>query len=92
VFSAQPAGQTYNLRMIHPNGTGRHKITHSSDVDWLRPCFSPDGTRILTARAGGAGPEGNADVFVMRLDGSHRQNITKSEAWDSAPDWGPRRR
>jgi Tol biopolymer transport system component len=72
VFSAWPASQTYNLRMIHPNGTGLRKITHSRDVNWLRPCYSPDGRRIVAGRDGGAGAEGNADLYVMRLDGSHR--------------------
>jgi TolB protein len=90
-FSAWPAGQTYNLRLIHPDGTGLHRITHSRDVNWLRPCFSPDGMRIVAGRSGGAGTEGNADLYVMHLDGSHRQNITRSEDWDSAVDWGSQR-
>jgi TolB protein len=88
-FSAWPAGQTYNLRMIHPNGTGLHRITNATNADWLRPCFSPDGTRIVSARSSGVG--GEADVYVMHLDGSHKRNITRSESWDSAPDWGPRK-
>jgi Tol biopolymer transport system component len=91
LFSATPEGQTFNLRMIHPNGTGLRRITHSTDVDWLGSSFSPEGNRIVAGRTGAVGTEGNADVFVMRLDGSHRRNITRTDLWDSAPDWGPRR-
>jgi Tol biopolymer transport system component len=91
LFSAAPEGQTFNLRMIHPNGTGLRRITHSTDVDWLGSPFSPEGNRIVAGRTGAVGTEGNADVFVMRLDGSHRRNITRTDLWDSAPNWGPRR-
>jgi hypothetical protein len=27
----------------------------------------------------------------MKLDGSHLRNVTNTAAWDSGPDWGPRR-
>jgi Tol biopolymer transport system component len=88
LFSAAPEGQTFNLRMIRPDGTGLRRITFSEHVDWLGSSFSPDGRRIVAGRTGGLGESGNPDVFVMRLNGSHRRNITRSDAWDSAPDWG----
>jgi cytochrome c5 len=52
--------------------------------------FSPDGRMIVTARTPGTGPDGAADVVVMRADGSHARAITKSPLWESAADWGPR--
>jgi Tol biopolymer transport system component len=93
LFAARPEGQTFNLRMIHPNGTGLRRITHSTDMDWLGSSFSPEGNRIVAGRTLEAPADSarNADLFVMRLDGSHRRNITRTELWDSAPDWGPRR-
>jgi Tol biopolymer transport system component len=90
IFSSKPEGQTGNLRMIHPDGTGLRWVTRATDAQWLKPCFSPDGTRIVASRTSGVGADGNADVFVMRLDGSHKRNITRTEDWDSAVDWGPR--
>jgi Tol biopolymer transport system component len=31
----------------------------------------------------------NADVYVMKLDGSDRQDVTNTPRyWESAPDWG----
>jgi TolB protein len=90
LFSAKPEGQSGNLRMIRPNGTGLRLITGATKADWLKPCFSPDGTRIASARSLGAGADGNPDIYVMRLDGSHQRNITRTEEWDSAADWGRR--
>ena len=90
VFGAAPEGQTFNLRMIHPNGTGLRRLTFSSEKDWLGSSFSPDGHWIVAGRTGGVGEDGNADLFVMLLDGSQRLNITGTDLWDSAPDWGPR--
>jgi TolB protein len=90
LFAAKPEGQTWNLRVIRPNGTGLHLITQASSAEWLASCFSPDGTRIVAARTLGVGADGNADVYVLRLDGSHGRNITRTEDWDSAVDWGPR--
>jgi TolB protein len=91
LFSASPQGQTFNLRMIHPNGKGLRRITFSDSVDWLGSSFSPEGTRIVAGRTAGLGEAGNADLFVMRRNGSHRRNITRTNLWDSAPDWGSRR-
>jgi TolB protein len=91
LFSAGPEGQRYNLRMIHPNGTGLHTITRATNADWLGSCFSPDGTRIVAGRTSGRGAAGNADVYVLHLDGSNKWNITRTEEWDSAPDWGSRK-
>ena len=51
---------------------------------------SPNGKKIVAAWPGGGLP-GNADLYVMNLDGSHLRNITNSPpTWESSPDWGPR--
>jgi Tol biopolymer transport system component len=52
----------------------------------LSGSFSPDGKWIVNATDG---VDGQADVFVMRADGSGNRPVTRSKAWDSAPDWGP---
>ena len=33
--------------------------------------------------------KGNTIFYVMRADGTGNQPVTRSELWDSAPDWGP---
>jgi TolB protein len=78
----------HGIWLTHPNGEDRHRIT-GPDGEWISSSFSPDGTKIVTSRAPGVA--GNADVFVMNLDGSGLRNITQSRKWDSGPDWGPRR-
>ena len=52
----------------------------------LSTSYSPDGKWIVY---GTNGVEANADVFVMRADGTDSRPVTRSKLWDSAPDWGP---
>jgi TolB protein len=79
--------------LAHPSGEDRHCITDTAGgtVEWISGSFSPDGTRLAWARTPGDGAEGNADVYVMNVDGSGVQDITQSNRWDSGADWGPRR-
>jgi TolB protein len=85
------AGTQDNVFLIHPNGTGMHRITHTfgDHFEWLSSSFSPDGTMITVSRYPGHGKAGNADVYVMNVDGSDLRDVTNSFAWDSATDWGP---
>ena len=61
---------------------------------YLGSSFSPDGTRIVFGRRPATGgPDANAaDVFTMRLDGTHERPVTRTLAYDSYPDWGPARK
>jgi Tol biopolymer transport system component len=82
-----------NVWLVHPDGTGAHPVTDSiaGEEKWLSGSFSPDGlwitngnTSILDRR------QQNAEVYVMRLDGSDLRNLTDDpDSWDSAPEWGP---
>jgi Tol biopolymer transport system component len=66
------------------------RITRLTDFEEgttaLSGSYSPDGRWIAH---GTDGLDGNADVFVMRADGSGNRPVTRSSQWDSAPDWGP---
>jgi Tol biopolymer transport system component len=44
-----------------------------------------DGAWIAYASDGGGG----ADLYVMRADGTGNRPLTRTEWWDSAPDWAP---
>jgi TolB protein len=80
-----------NIALVHPDGTGFHRITHSQDKrKWLSCSFSPNGKKIQAGRVPGRGKAGNADIFVMNIDGTGRRNLTRSGPWESASDWGPR--
>ena len=52
----------------------------------LSASYSSDGAWIVHATNGA---DGNADIFVMRADGTGNRPVTRSKLWDSAPDWGP---
>ena len=89
--------RTDNLYLVHPNGSGLHRITHTFNGfhQWGSYTFSPDGTMITVAhnlRLGADGRPSNPDIWVMNLDGSGLRNVTHSAIFDSAPDWGPRPR
>lgn len=83
-----------NVWLVRPDGSGLHRVTHTAPGTgkWGSGSFSPSGRRIVASKSPGVGGAGNADVYVMRLDGSHLRNITSSGPWESAADWGPRRR
>jgi hypothetical protein len=91
--SGSPSGRTRTrnraspteLSLIHPDGSGlRHLKTPEDDV--LSAAFSPDGEWISF---GAPGVGHTYDVWAMRVDGSDMHPITRTTAWDSAPDWGP---
>ena len=89
-----PKSVSSNLYAIRPDGTGLKQLTHArgGGVQHLSAGFSPDGKWIVFSRTPGHGRDRNADVFVMRADGTGTRNVTRSEIWDSAADWGPVRR
>jgi Tol biopolymer transport system component len=78
--------------LVRPNGNRLHAVTHTraGEGKWQSCAFSPDGRSIVSAlnRIVG-GEQQNADVYVMRLDGTDRRNVTDTARyWESAPDWG----
>ena len=81
---------TGNLYVVRPDGTALRQLTRARGgvVQHLSSSFSPDGRWITFAKTPGKGRAGNADVFVMRADGTGIRNVTRSAIWDSAPDWG----
>jgi TolB protein len=81
-----------NLFLVHPDGTGLHRITSSSAHvhQWGSYSFSPNGRKITVSHNLGAGT--NPDIYVLNVDGSGLRRVRKTAIWDSAPDWGPRQR
>jgi TolB protein len=78
------------LWLIHPDGTDLHAITDTPAhrFNWGKSTFSPEGTRIVASRSLAQG--GEADVFVMHVDGTRLRKLTRSVLWESYADWGPR--
>jgi Tol biopolymer transport system component len=87
-----PSDVSANLYTIAARGGGLKQLTHASGgtVQHLSATFSPDGKWIVFGKKPGTGKDGNADIFVMRANGTHLRNVTRSAVWDSGADWGPR--
>jgi TolB protein len=78
--------------------TGKPEINIYSYIDGSRipfpmfnaftntPAISPDGTEVAFALRT---PRGDADLFVSRLDGTDRHDITNNPAIDTSPTWSP---
>jgi TolB protein len=72
---------------VHPNGHRLRRLTHFKEGTLvLSASYSSDGAWIVHATNG---VDGNADIFMMRADGTGNRPVTRSKRWDSAPDWGP---
>ena len=72
---------------VRPDGKDLTQLTHYKQGTLvLSTSYSPDGKWIVHATNG---VDGNADVFVMRADGTGNTPVTHSNLWESAPDWGP---
>jgi TolB protein len=82
-----PAGsQVYTVR---PDGTSLRRVSHFKRGTTVKSSsFAPDG-RWITIGLDGRG--GVPDVYVMRANGTGVRPVTRTRAWDSAPDWGPAR-
>jgi TolB protein len=85
-FEAEDAKQS-DFWTVHADGSGLAQLTHVKPGTLVRSAsYSLDGQWIVHATDGVGG---NADVFVMRADGTDNRPITRTKLWDSAPDWGP---
>jgi Tol biopolymer transport system component len=76
-----------DIFLVHSNGRGLHRVVGGKGK-WLSCSFSPTGKKIQAGHFPGVGEDGAADVFIFDLDGSNLRNLTESNAWESASDWG----
>jgi TolB protein len=85
-FAQEDAKQS-NFWTVGPDGAGLTQLTHfDRRTRVLSASYSPDGTWIVHARDGVAQ---QPDIVAMRADGTGAVPVTRTTAWDSAPDWGP---
>jgi TolB protein len=82
-----------NLYTIRADSTHLKQLTFASGgvIQYLGSSYSPDGEWITFGRrpATGGPAADAADVFVMRVNGSHKRHLTRTVLYDSYPDWGP---
>jgi Tol biopolymer transport system component len=87
-----PSKVSANLYTVRPDGRGLMQLTHArgGHVQYLSASFSPDGRWLTVSRTPGSGKNGNADVYVMHVDGTGLRQVTRAATWDSSTDWGSR--
>jgi TolB protein len=78
--------------------TGKSEVNLHSYLDGSRiafpifntfasaPAISPDGTEVVFALRS---LRGDADLYISKLDGSERRDITNNPAIDTSPTWSP---
>lgn len=88
----------FALYLIHPNGTGLHRVLNSSP-GWINhPCFSPDSkSLVFTSDYAGLSAEPISvphqfqpygDIFICRIDGTGLTRLTHSSNENGTPAWG----
>jgi Tol biopolymer transport system component len=81
--------KTSDYYTVRLRGRRLTQLTHHTPGTLaLSASYSPDGRWIAHA-TNGVGDQ--ADVVVMRADGTDQTPVTRTPEWDSAPDWGPAR-
>ncbi|KAF8082477.1 hypothetical protein N665_0824s0025 [Sinapis alba] len=96
-----PGSGSYEMFLIHPNGTGLRKLIQSGTGGRTNhPIFSPDSKSIIfTSDYAGisAEPISNphhyqpyGDIFMVKLDGSNLRRLTHNSYEDGTPAWAPR--
>ena len=78
-----------NFWTVRRDGTDLKQLTRfPATTEVLSASYSPDGRWIVLSTTGRAGLP---DLFVIRPNGTGLRQITRTAAWDSAPDWGAAR-
>jgi len=82
-FEAKKSETVSDVNVINPDGTGMRVLVEGG-AGWSgTPAFSPDGKRLVYA----AEVNGDAELFVMDLDGKNKQQLTQSKGSDIMPAW-----
>jgi len=78
------------IYVMHANGGKLRKVTRPRHpLSDYKPRFSPDGTRLLFARARGTVVTAPAALFTVRLDGSDLHRLTPYSMRVDDADWSP---
>jgi Tol biopolymer transport system component len=81
-YSQDKTNELAVAALISPANATR--LTNNNTDDRF-PRVSPDGSRIAFT----ANRDGNAEIYLMNVDGGQQQRITNSNGADDAPTWSP---
>ena len=82
-----------DIMVMAADGGDQIDMSDDPDVDDA-PAWSPDGGSIaFVAYLYGADPftigQGDAEIFVVSSDGTHKVDVSRNHAWDGDPAWSP---
>ena len=69
---------------INADGTGETRLLSRRDYD-SHPVVSPDAGWIAFVAAS----NGNPEIYIMKIEGSHLFRLTRHAASDRWPEWSP---
>jgi TolB protein len=87
VFTTNIDVPNSDIYTIHPNGHGLRQLTRGPAEDF-DAAYSPRGGRLVFSST--RGPGESANIWLMHNDGTRLRPVITHDAFDVAPDWGPR--
>lgn len=77
------ANQTYNIYVMNPDGTGQTQLTNQSGSQYLKPTWSPDGSKIAFYNYT------DQQIYVMNSDGTGMHALVNVSGYHVHPTWSP---
>jgi TolB protein len=72
------------------DGTNQTNLTNTPDVSESQPTWAPSRDQLAFVRYHDSQCTPNQpDIFVMDANGENATNLTKSDAFETSPDWSP---
>ncbi len=97
IMFARQIDKAYEIFTIKPGGSGLKQLTHTHGND-AHMAWSPDGESIAfsSSRMGFKdeavytdSPQPYGEIFVMRYDGTHVEQLTDNQWEEGTPSWQP---
>jgi Tol biopolymer transport system component len=89
-FDSDRDGGDVDVWTINPDGSDPLNLTADSPAADFSPAWSADGERIAFVRDPGTPePPAEAEIWVMRADGSGQKQLTDNDVDDFDPAWSP---
>lgn len=87
-FLSQNSSGAYTIKLMNADGTNQTDLTSIDHDNYQYPwhgteslSWSPDGNRIAFEEGG--------EIYIIKIDGSNRTNLTNHPAFDYEPSWSP---